>query len=540
MENNIRPEEKYNVWLPLLLSMVMVAGMGIGFKLSKDVSGPSISKVNNKHSEIRSSVDEVLNFIDAKYVDEVDQEEVIEEAIRTIVDELDPHSNFIPSRYLRDINDSMDGNFEGIGVEYLVYKDTIIVLEVTKGGPSDKVGLLAGDKIVSVDDSTIAGLSLKNNEIIDFLKGPKGSTVSVDVLRQNEALNFKIQRDRIELPSVDVAYMLNEEVAYIKINRFSSTTFREYMEAFEKMVKEDNAQHIVIDLRQNPGGLLKEATNILSQIFQEKGKLLVYTEGRTSKKLEYKTTGKNFFSVDKVAVLIDEGSASGSEILAGAIQDWDRGVLVGRRTFGKGLVQEQYPLKGGAALRLTVARYYIPSGRSIQKDYSDIDDYRNDYHERILSGELVERDSFKLIDTTVYYTDEKRKVFAKSGIMPDIFVPIDKYYLDADRFKINEQIPIYVYENLSKFPAQEFQDIESFMNAEIVSDAHFNEFWASIPDDLRTDKAVHKNEIKLLIKTRIAKHLFGDDGMYKVLNNDDLCIKEALAAFDNKNPLTLK
>jgi len=312
------------------------------------------------------------------------------------------------------------------------------------------------------------------------------------------------------------------------------------MEAFEKMVKEDNAQHIVIDLRQNPGGLLKEATNILSQIFQEKGKLLVYTEGRTSKKIEYKTTGKNFFSVDKVAVLIDEGSASGSEILAGAIQDWDRGVLVGRRTFGKGLVQEQYPLKGGSALRLTVARYYIPSGRSIQKDYSDMDIYRNDYHERILSGELMEQDSFELIDTTIYYTAKKREVFAKSGIMPDIFVPIDKFYLDADRFTINEQIPIYVFEHLNKFKSNSPQDLKTFIKTEVVTDADYDEFWASIPETLRTDKNVHKDQIKLLIKSRLAKHFFGDDGMYKVLNNEDVSIQEALSAFENNSPLTLK
>ena len=540
MENKLHPENKYNVWQPLLLSLVMVAGMFIGFQLNGDVARPSIQKIKNHKTDNSGSVDEVLKYIEAKYVDEVEQEDVIEDAIRNIVDELDPHSNYIPSRYLRDINDSIEGNFEGIGLEYLVYKDTVVVLEVSKDGPSDKVGLLAGDKIITVDDSTIAGIELKNSEIIDFLKGPKGSTVSVDILRGEEIKNFQIQRDRIELPSVDAAYMLNEEVAYIKINRFSSTTYREYMQAFERMVKEDNAQHVVIDLRQNPGGLLKEATNILSQIFQEKGRLLVYTEGRTSKRIEYKTTGKNFFSVDKVAVLIDEGSASGSEILAGAIQDWDRGVLVGRRTFGKGLVQEQYPLKGGAALRLTVARYYIPSGRSIQKEYTDIETYRNDYHQRVLSGELLVQDSFKLIDSTIYYTDQKREVFAQSGISPDIFVPMNKFYLDANRYEISNAIPIFAYEHLDEFKSAEFQDLSSFLNAEVVSDAHYNEFWESLNDDVKKDKAVYKDEIKLLIKSRIAKHLFGDDGMFRTLNHKDPFIVESLNAFSSKNPLTLK
>ena len=540
MENKLQPENKYNVWQPLLLSLVMVAGMFIGYKLNGEIARPSIQKVKNQNADPKGSVDEVLKFIEAKYVDEVDQQDVIEEAIRNIVDELDPHSNYIPSRYLRDINDSIEGNFEGIGVEYLVYKDTIVVLEVTKNGPSDKIGLLAGDKIIAVDDSTIAGLELKNSEIIDFLKGPKGSIVSVDVLRGKEIKNFQIKRDQIELPSVDAAYMLNDEVAYIKINRFSSTTYREYMEAFERMVKEDNAQHIVIDLRQNPGGLLKEATNILSQIFKEKGKLLVYTEGRTSKRIEYKTTGKNFFSVDKVAVLIDEGSASGSEILAGAIQDWDRGVLVGRRSFGKGLVQEQYPLKGGAALRLTVARYYIPSGRSIQKDYTDIETYRNDYHQRILSGELLVQDSFKLEDTTTYYTNKKREVYSSSGVSPDIFIPMNRFYIDADRFKISDQIPIFAYENLDKFRSDDIQDIESFLSSEVITDAHFDEFWQSIEGDLKTDKEVHKEEIKILIKSRVAKHLFGDLGMHKTLNYTDPFIVEALNAFSLKDPLTLK
>ena len=369
---------KLNIWLPLLFALVLVAGMLIGTKLRPAPKGVSVA---NPNAEVpvsamgQGKIEELIRYIEARYVDDVDRETLVQEAINEILSKLDPHSNYISAEDLKGVNESLEGEFDGIGIEFLVVDDTLIVVTPLAGGPSETAGVLAGDKIVEVSDSIISGVNMKSSDVMDLLRGKKGTEVTVKILRGKDTHEITIIRDKIPNHSVDVSYMLDEKTGYIKVNRFSATTYEEFMKSLEELKEKNNMEDLVIDLRGNPGGYLNEATSILSQLFKEQKRLMVYTEGRTVKRNDYETTGRNFHQVDDIAVLIDEGSASASEIVAGAMQDWDRAVVIGRRSFGKGLVQEQYQLSDGSALRLTVARYFTPSGRLIQKDYEDKEAY---------------------------------------------------------------------------------------------------------------------------------------------------------------------
>ena len=395
-----RPNTKrWSTWLPLLLALALVLGMLIGMELQTVTPTVVISDAtaSSGPSYGQGKIEELIRYIEAKYVDEVDRDKLIQEAIDNILENLDPHSNYISAEQLKDVNDQLEGNFDGIGVEFLIVEDTVVVVAALAGGPSESVGILAGDKIVEVEGKPIAGLDKTNRDIVNLLKGEKGSAVNIGVIRGSNPIvqNFNIVRDEIPMHSVDVSYMADQKTGYIKLNRFSATTYEEFMKGVEKMIEEDEMEDLIIDLRHNPGGYLKQATNILSQLFKDKEKLLVYTKGRSVNRDEYESTGRPFFDIGNITVLIDEGSASASEILAGAIQDHDRGVILGRRSFGKGLVQEQYKLRDGSALRLTVARYYTPSGRSIQKPYEDAKEYDNDMQDRYESGELSNEEKIK-------------------------------------------------------------------------------------------------------------------------------------------------
>lgn len=536
---------KISIFLPLLLSVFLVGGMLIGFKLKSNKNssiGESISIISATEP---GRLEELIRYIEARYVDDIDRDEMTESAINTLLKQLDPHSNYISSKDLKEVNEQLEGNFEGIGIEFMLLEDTILVVSPIAGGPSEKVGVLAGDKIVMIEDSLIAGKNINNRDVISMLKGERGSSVKIGVLRgKNPDLKFfEIQRDKIPLQSVEVGYMLNKETGYIKVNRFSATTYKEFMEKLEKLVEEHEMKDLVIDLRQNPGGYLNEATNILSQLFQEKDRLLVYTEGRTVKRNEYETTGKPFFKIDDIAVLIDEGSASASEILAGAIQDWDRGVIIGRRSFGKGLVQEQYSLKDGSALRLTVARYYTPTGRSIQKNYEDREAYNHDVYDRYDTGELYNKDSIAIVDSTKFYTKiEKRQVYGGGGITPDIFIPLDTngvsdYYIDVRGF-----IPQFAHRYVEGHKDDFDYNLKEFVSLYDVPRHTLDAFTdyaekqgvALDADDLRESK----EDLKLAIKARIARKLYGDEGFYSVWNEEDKVVKKALEALQQPNPLT--
>lgn len=540
-------------WLPLAFSFVLILGILLGVKLQKEV--PIVpTPVGQQVVETQpGKLEELLRYIEARYVDKVDREELIQKAIDNILKELDPHSTYIPANQLQRINEQLDGNFEGIGIEFLIVSDTIVVIKPTKDGPSDKAGILAGDKIVSVGDSTIVGAVLNDTNIIDSLRGKRGTKVKIGIVRENQPdiQYFEVTRDEIPINSVDAAYMLNQNTGYIKLNRFSATTHTEFLRKLETMIDQEGLENIVIDVRDNPGGYLQEATSILNQFFKEKDRLLVYTEGRNVHRSDYETTGKSFFSLDNIAVLVDEGSASASEILAGAVQDYDRGIIVGRRTFGKGLVQEQYKLSDDSAIRLTVARYYTPSGRSIQKSYADLESYDDDLTDRLVSGELFSGQQLSKADTTAYYTKEGRVVYGGGGIIPDVFVPLDSSKASPYFAHLQPLIRKFVYQFYqANKPKPDggasllaYKDMEDFVDNFEISDQVFQNFQSIIKDEKLLIEAKSVKDLvpltKLYLKARLAKHLYDENGLYAVLNSEDDVVKKALQILELPNPITI-
>lgn len=547
-DNQTPKQPKWYIWMPLLLSMAAVFGILIGTKLPNN-NPPLIIEAdaqdNVQQTLGQGKIEELLRYIEAKYVDEVDRDKLVEEAINNIIKQLDPHSNYITAEQLQQVNEQLEGNFEGIGIEFLILDDTITVVSPLSGGPSETVGVLAGDKIVEIEDTLIVGDNVTNRDVIDRLRGEKGSKVTIGVLRDNESevRDFIITRDKIPMHSVDAGFMLDNKTGYIKINRFSATTYEEFMKQLEDLSENQNLKDLVIDVRHNPGGYLQQATNILSQLFREKEQLLVYTEGRTVSRNDYETTGRNFFPVDKVAVLIDEGSASASEILAGAIQDHDRGVIIGRRSFGKGLVQEQYNLKDGAALRLTVARYYTPSGRSIQKPYDDLDSYDKDVIDRYESGELLEEGKTAIGDSTEFYTiNENRIVYGGGGIQPDIFVPLDTIAMNDYYLDLRQHIPAFIFpymqENGAQYGEMDLNKFKSNFRAEgkVLDDFLQFAYEKGVKEDAEQLAPV-RIEVSRFLKARMAKHLYGDEGFYSVWTEQDDVVREALEAIEDENLL---
>lgn len=536
------------VWLPLAFALVLIGGMYIGMNLKSEAPAMMVDRSAPVpgSSVGQGKIEELIRYIEAKYVDDVDRDELIQEAIDEILKKLDPHSTYFTAEELAEATEQLEGSFDGIGVEFMVVDDTIIVVSPLAGGPSEAVGIMSGDKIISVEDSIIAGLEMSNRDIIHFLRGERGSEVKIGIQRgqENRLRYFSVTRDKIPMNSVDVSYMLDEKTGYIKINRFSATTYDEFMKGLEKLVEEEDLEDLVIDLRHNPGGYLQQATNILSQLFKDKDKLLVYTEGRSVGRNDYESSGRAFFNVDDVVVLIDEGSASASEILAGAIQDHDRGIIVGRRSFGKGLVQEQYKLRDGSALRLTVARYYTPSGRSIQKPYSDLDHYNEDMMGRYESGELTEADKMAIQDSTKYYTADGHVVYGGGGLVPDIFVPLDTLLLNDSYLMLRQYIPEFTFKYTSDYP-EEFSELtlDNFSDRYTVSNKHWNAFMDYVKtkglDERPPQLGLVKEELQVLIKARIARQLFGDVGFYTILNEDDEMVRKALEILAEPDPLVL-
>ena len=365
----------------------------------------------------------LMALIDAFYVDTVNLPKLTEDAVIKVLSDLDPHSVYISKEEVSEMNEPLEGGFFGIGIQFTLLHDTLMVVSVVPGGPSEKVGLLAGDRIITVNGENIAGVNLSQAGVRQRLKGEKGTTVKLQVLRKDEKMDFNIVRDKIPLYSIDASYMLDKSTGYIKISRFAATTVDEFEEAVKKL-QASGMKDLILDLQGNVGGYMGAAIGICDNLMPDK-QLIVYTDGMTSGRREEYSTDKGLFKEGKVVVLIDGGSASASEIVAGAIQDWDRGLIVGRRSFGKGLVQRQYPLTDGSMIRLTTAHYYTPSGRCIQKPYKD-GDYRAEVYNRYETGELLSADSMQVNDTLKYYTKlKKRPVYGGGGIIPDLFVPID-------------------------------------------------------------------------------------------------------------------
>lgn len=546
MSQGLPPHKTVHVWLPFLLALALVLGMLIGNRLpsAKTDIIPQGRDLNMSGMPGQGKIEEILRYIEAKYVDEVDREALTEEIISDLLARLDPHSNYITASQLQLVNEQLDGNFTGIGIEFMMIDDTIVVVAPLSGGPSEAVGILANDKLVSIEDSIIAGVSMPSDDIVDMLRGEKGSKVNIGIIRGKEknVRKYTITRDEIPMHSVEVAYMMNENTGYIKINRFSATTNEEFINSLKTLVEAKGMEDLVIDLRQNPGGYLQQATQMLNQLFREKDKLLVYTEGRAVNKSEYESTGRALFNVQDIVVLIDEGSASASEILAGAIQDQDRGIIVGRRSFGKGLVQEQYKLRDGSALRLTVARYYTPSGRSIQKDYKTTENYDQDIAQRFESGELENGAQVHPDDTTKYYTSVGRIVYGGGGIMPDYFVPIDSILKNDYYLELRLYLPEFVFKYVNDHRSSLDMSLEDFARKYQVKDSMFEAFiqFAEAKGVKRKTLQLEaaKPEIKRLLKARTAKLLYDDVGFYTVWNQDDSMVQEALKQLTKPLPLT--
>jgi carboxyl-terminal processing protease len=532
----------YQVWLPILFSLFVVAGMLIGYNLkgaSTVVRVEGGEKTVKRNAYGAGRVEEVLRYVESRYVEEVDREELIEKAIDRFLEELDPHSNYISADELQNVNESLEGNFVGIGVEFDIIKDTILVLSVISKGPSEKLGIMAGDRIVQIEDSIVAGTGMETADVMELLRGEEGTDVTIGIKRgaKKDLLPFTITRRSIPIKSVDVSLMLDSKTGYIKINRFSDTTYDEFMEGLDEL-NEQGMEDLVLDLRQNPGGYLQQATRILNQIIQKRNEMLVYTEGEHSLRKEYTTKGAVKYDLGDVAILVDEGSASASEIMAGALQDTDRGIVVGRRSFGKGLVQEQYDLSDGSALRLTIARYYTKSGRLIQKSYGDGTDYDGDSNNRFENGELDAAENIKLKDSTEYFTSNGRVVYGGGGIIPDVFVPINQIYKNDDYLVASSHIVEFVYALLDKKRATYTEiKLDDFVNNFELDDASYNDF---IDFCQKEDAGINRDslkditpELKQRIKSRIARNIYGLKGYYRVRNESDPMILETLEILDD-------
>ncbi|MCC5922086.1 MAG: S41 family peptidase, partial [Cyclobacteriaceae bacterium] len=443
--------------------------------------GATFASSDKKDSDLISGVmkfREILGYIERDYVDEVDTNELIENAITKMLEKLDPHSVYINSKDLEIAKAELEGGFDGIGVEFTIMKDSILVVAPLSGGPSEREGILPGDKIVEVDGENVASIKITNRKVFELLRGPKGSKVELGIFRQgaDDIINFTITRDKIPQYSVDVSYMVDDEIGYLKISRFSATTYDEFKQAM-KSLKEAGMKKLVLDLQGNPGGYMDKAVHIADEFLAD-NRMIVYTEGKQERfNSEFRAFRKGDFEDKSIIVLIDEGSASASEIVSGAIQDNDRGLVVGRRSFGKGLVQMPISLNDGSELRLTISRYYTPSGRSIQKPYSEDDDYASDLLKRFEKGEFFSADSIDFADSLQYKTTKGRIVYGGGGIMPDYFVPRDttgvSRYMNALFISntIREFVLEYVDENRDKLKKMEYEDYrKNFM----VSDDMLN------------------------------------------------------------------
>ncbi len=538
------PSSRYFIYLPIIIALAVIAGIYLGFKMvgiSQDRKTP-ISLIQLTRYD---RINDVMRFIFQDYVDQVDRELLQNDAIEGMLKNLDPHSQFINAEDFAEVNDPLLGAFEGIGIQFRLEKDTCTVIHTIVGGPSEKAGLMAGDRIVRVDDSLVAGVGIKDRDLVRMLKGEKGSKVKIGVFRRKAdgVLDFIITRDVIPTYSVDVAFMADNSIGYIKLSKFSATTHREMLNAINQL-KFKGMQKLLLDLRGNSGGFLQSAIK-LSDEFLEKDQVIVYTEGHNRPRQVAKAGGQGLFKELPIVIIIDEGSASASEIIAGAIQDNDRGLIVGRRSFGKGLVQEQLNLTDGSAIRLTVARYYTPTGRSIQKPYDkDAEDYFHDFYERYANGELDDPANIKFEDSLKFDTPGGRTVYGGGGIMPDVYVTIEND--EKLRFfnMVSNQGLIYQfafdYTDAQRDKLNQFKNIDDYVQNFKITDKIFNDFvmFASTQDVKSSNASVQgsKQRIQHMLKAFIARNIFDDAGFYPIyLENDKayLKAKETLKELDS-------
>jgi carboxyl-terminal processing protease len=488
----------------------------------------------------------LLRLVESYYVDTTNVDALTEKAIVEVLRSLDPHSAYISKEEVQKMNEPLQGNFEGVGISFNVYRDTLMVVNTIPGGPSEKVGIRAGDRIVSVDSTNIAGVGLKNAQVYDYLRGKKGTKVELQVKRKGEPapLDFTVIRDKIPINSLDASYMLNENTGYIKLNKFSATTNAEFLEAISILKTNSKFNSLVLDLRGNGGGYLNAAIELADQ-FLSAFKLVVYTKGVHAELKEYNATAVGELEQGKLVVLIDEGSASASEIVAGAIQDWDRGVLIGRRSFGKGLVQTPFPLTDGSMIRLTTAHYYTPSGRCIQKPYTEgVDEYQKDYIKRMESGELFSKDSIVENKAEKFATKvSNRTVYGGGGIMPDIFIPLDtsKYYAYYNTLSrknvVNTGVLDIMDARRDEFK-QKYFDFSIYSEKFEVTDEMIEKIIVAGEKEgvKRDEKSIEfaRPLMKKQMKALIAKDLFSMSHYFQIMNDDDESIQKALESMAKK------
>lgn len=487
----------------------------------------------------------VENIVNNLYVDNVDEEKIVENAVRGILENLDPHSSYSTKEETTSSQETMQGSFSGIGIQFNMQKDTLYVVQTIAGGPSEKVGILPGDRFIAVDDSIIAGRKLKNTDIMKRLRGPKGTKVNIKVKRGSNAelLEFRITRDDIPLNSIDAVYMADGKTGYIRLSRFAATSYKEFKDAITKL-KKQGMQQLILDLTDNGGGYMQIAAQIANEMLN-RGNLIVYTQGRKSPRQNLNADGSGTFRTQKVVVMINQFSASASEILSGAVQDWDRGVVVGRRSFGKGLVQREFLLPDSSSFRLTIARYYTPSGRNIQKPYvkGDREDYDKDIIDRYNHGELQSADSIHFADSLKHTTLRlHRTVYGGGGIMPDVFVPLDTtQYTDYHRRLVAKGIIPqfalrYVDKNRADLKAQ-YPDAQKFIKEFTVTDEMLNNLVdAGKAEKVDSDKsqfAKSKEMLRTFVKAAIANDLFSTGAYFQIVNEQNDIYKEALSIIND-------
>ena len=532
---------KNKPFVPLYYALVLACGIIIGyfFTFNSNFTSSSAS-LEDKNSN--NKINNLIEYINEQYVDTINRKQLENKTITSMLKSLDPHSDFIPAEELTAVNEPLEGNFDGIGVEFNIIEDTIRVVNPIIDGPSEKIGIKSGDKLIKVNGKTVAGIKITNKQVFEKLRGKSGSEVNVSLMRSgiNKALDYKIIRGQIPIYSIDIAYIVKPTIGYIKISRFASTTYDEFIKAFN-MLNKKGMTKMILDLRGNGGGFLNTAVSLADE-FLINGLQIVYTQGKAHPKKIYSATSRGGFEKNKLVVLIDEGSASASEIVAGALQDNDRATIIGRRSFGKGLVQDQIDLPDGSAIRLTIARYYTPTGRCIQKPYNKtIDDYNNEEYDRYENGELYHADSIKTDKTKQYKTPEGKTVYGGGGIMPDIFIPLDtvKYnplinklfnygVLNSFAFEYTDYNRVLF---LKKYKtAQEF--ISNFKLGEPEIDA-FKKYLITkkITNIFFNGKEKGFNQI---LKALIGRNLFDKDAYYPILNENDTAILKAIDVLNKK------
>lgn len=541
MNNN--KNSSFQIKLPIIIFSTLAAGILIGATMAN----PSSNKDTVLEGITR--IKEILLQVDQNYVEEVDTDKLVNSAIEGIVKELDPHTSYIPAKDLEMVSADLKGNFEGIGIEFNIFNDTLYVVAPLSGGPSETAGLQSGDKIIAVDGKNIAGTGLTNRQVHENLRGEKGSEVELKIMRSGlkDPVEYKIIRDKIPQFSVDVSYMVDDEIGYIKVSRFSATTYNEFMEALNKL-EEQGLKKLILDLQDNPGGYMDKAISMADEFLKDNA-MIVYTKGKEKRyNSEARAIKEGKFEDSPLIVLINEGSASASEIVSGAIQDNDRGLIVGRRSFGKGLVQMPVPLKDGSELRLTISRYYTPSGRSIQKPFGeDPNEYRDEMNYRYEHGEYFVADSIHFDDSLKYTTSNGRIVYGGGGIMPDYFVPLDTAQTSTylNRLFLSNTLRQYTFSYYEKNKKMlENMGMEGFINNFQVTEKMLNELTS-----LAKTNNVEFNEdgfnkskelIKLYSKAYIARNIWNNEGFYPIFNQQNEVFLEALKLFDRAESLAKK